>query len=98
MRKYHYEPIKLQTKDKEGKTYPDKRKYFLLPQIAKREHIIINVLREWFGFSEDEIIWVDDEKTGEKEEVSIKELFRHPDEDSYDCKYCKNPDHNPFKK
>lgn len=98
MRKYHFEPIKLQTKDKDGNTYPDKRKYFLLPQIAKREHIIINVLRQWFGFTEDEIITIEDEKTKEKEEVSIKELFRHPDEDLYDCKYCKNPKYNPYKK
>ena len=72
--------------------YPDKRKYFLEPQIAKREHIIINVLREWLGFKEN-----DTYTTSEGEEIKIKEMFAHPDKNLYECKYCKNPNHNPYK-
>ena len=39
LKKYHYEPIEL--------TEVGKKKYFLLEQVQKREHIMLNVLGKY---------------------------------------------------
>ena len=41
LKKYHYEPIEL--------TEVGKKKYFLLEQVQKREHIMLNVLGKYIG-------------------------------------------------
>ena len=96
MRKYHYEPIKLEKKGPDGKPYANKRSFFLEAHIAKREHIIINVLKDWMGFKDSEV-WKT-EHDGNEEEIKISELFTHPQTEIYDCNYCSKKSYNPYAK
>ncbi len=62
--------------------------YFLEKQIAKREHIMLLIIKDWLGMNTKG--YVEKEIDGKKTKVMVsdKSLFLHPQDGFFNCTYC----------